>query len=793
MISMGVRAPLSWIVVAALAVACQSSDPAAGPEDPARPGLAFGKVPAAIQLSGRFEVWARINDDTGKMTEDSSTLVTIRATGSGTLRGTLTKRAVSGRAVFDDLAYDRWEPITLTISSPALGEVSTREPLPVRPLMRFVSMPPAHVPAGSPIGRIAIELVDGRGQAVRANQPITLTNTDGVTVAGGAGRNFEAGPVQYDQITLGTPGSRTLVWQSPGLLDLIAGITVHEGEVTESLWLPAGRVGVPYRAQLPGSGEYRLLSAELPRGLTLEKTGELHGVPTVAEHARLEIFELGATTSVLWKADLPVAPEVEMAPGTLDSLDVDGPSMVTSFDEMVQVTSRRTSVPVRIFHPVDLQDHGPLPVIVFHHGALMIEPGHPRVFDRFDPLLRRWASYGFVVCAIDAPELVWLNGRLVNASLANLNAMSENQRATIDHLRVRSGQRDFALAGHLDLERIIVAGHSRGGGASLITARTEASVVGGILLEPLDPMATVGGQDVWNEPLPQKPFLLVIAGSDAELPYPMVDFLYERRSGPMVAPTLIGGIHNYTCDASCAPENGANAGITREQQQSITNAYAVAFLKYVASGDATYAPLLFEHEAGSTHLSPAGVFLRSDRGASALVVDDFQSETAGRNSLGLASSDRQMAWSGDEPSMISATRMLPGAYDMFRAIYERPEVESRSDAHRLEWMEDGATYQTTLGTLDVRRRRAFVFRARSEREPIDPGKLTLRFTDDEGATVSIPGAGHVGETGIGSRFTDVIAPLRELRAAGLNLLQLQTLEIVLQGAGAMTIDDLRFE
>jgi hypothetical protein len=515
----------------------------------------------------------------------------------------------------------------------------------------------------------------------------------------------------------------------------------------------------------------------------------------VAEHAHLEIFELRASGSVLWRADLPVAPEVDAPAGSLDGLDADGPMAVATFDVLVAVASRHSTVPVRIYHPADAAGTPGrrLPVVVFHHGALMIDAGHPTIFDRFDPLLRRWASYGFVVCSIDAPELVWLNGRLVSASLANLTAMSENQRATIAHLRAHDGDGGFPLAGHLDLDRIIVAGNSRGGGASLITARTEASVVGGILLEPLDPMATVGGQDVWNAPLPQKPFLLVIAGSDAELPYPMVDFLYERRTGPMAAPTIIGGVHFYSCDASCGVENGANAGITREQQHAITNAYAVAFLKYVAEGDAGYAPLLFGHEGASTHLSAPGVFMRADRGASALTVDDFQSETAGRNSLGLPSSESQLAWSGDEPSLISAIRMLPGAYDMFRLIYERPEVLSRSDAHRLEWTEDFATYRSTLGTLDVRRRGAFVFRARSEGDPIDPARLSLRFADDEGAAVVIPGAGHVGETGVGNRFTDVIAPLRELRAAGLNLLQLQTVEIVLQGQGAMSIDDLRFE
>jgi hypothetical protein len=340
---------------------------------------------------------------------------------------------------------------------------------------------------------------------------------------------------------------------------------------------------------------------------------------------------------------------------------------------------------------------------------------------------------------------------------------------------------------------VIVAGHSRGGGASLITARTEASVVGGILLEPLDPMTTVGGQDLWNTALPAKPFLLVIAGADADLPYPLVDFIYERRAGPMVAPTILGGIHNYSCDASCAPEDGAVAGITREQQWSVTNAYAVAFLKYVAEGDDRYAPLLFGHEGASTHLSPAGVYLRSDRGAAAQLVDDFQSETAGRNSLGLPSSDSQMTWSGDEPSLISAMRMLPRDYDSFRTVYERPEVLRRSDAHRLEWIQDGATYHTELGALDVRRRGAFVFRARSEHAPIEASRLTLRFSDEDGKEVLIPGPGHVGETGIGARFCDVIAPLDELRAAGLNLLRLQTVEIVLQGEGALSIDDLRFD
>jgi dienelactone hydrolase len=787
------------LFLALTAIGCGQPPPDAdGPrDDPNKHGLAFATLPASIRLMGRFEVSVRINDAYGRMIGDSTTFVSIRASGQGTLRGTTEKRAIGGLVFFDDLSYDRWEPITLTLRAAGFADTATRLPVPVRPVMRFVRRLPRQVPVGSAMGTIEIELVDGRGQAVRADQPIVMDLGEDVTVAGGPERNFAAGPVTFPQVTLTRAGARTLTWRSPGLGDLTHGLTVHDGPIIESLWLPAGRVGVPYRARVPGGpAEYRVLRNSLPRGLTLETGGEIHGVPTLAEHAHLEIFAVREDQSAaLWKVDLPVFSDADTpaAPGTLDGLDVDGPFAVGSFDERVTVESRGLAVPVRIFHPQGAAGRL-LPVVVFHHGAVAPAAAtRPTLFDRFDHLLRRWASYGFLVATIDAPELVWADGRLVNSSLSNLNAMSENQRATIAHLRARNGDPAFPLAGRLDVERVIVAGHSRGGGASLITARTEAAVVGGILIKPLDPMATVGGESASNVPLPAKPFLLVIAGADADLPYPMVDFLYERRAGPIVAPTLLGSIHNFTCDASCPPEEGGQAGITREQDWAITNAYAVAFLKYAADRDLGHAPFLFGTQALSTALSPLGVWVRADRGASAVVVDDYQGGTAGRNSLGLPSSDAQMSWSADEPSMITALRMLPAGYDFFRILYGRSEALERSNAHRLEWEQDGARYASALGGLDVRGRGAFVLRARGEGGALDPAQLSLRFTDGDGRAVVVPSAGHVGRTGIGPRFSDVITPLRELRAAGLDLLRLESVELLLQGKGALLVDDLRFE
>jgi hypothetical protein len=779
-----------------LSIGCGHGGKKDGADDPERPGLAFANVPAAARLNGLFEVWARVNDALGNRTDDSQTIVTIRVSGGGgALSGTLSKRAVRGMVVFDDLAYDRWEPITLTLSAFGFDEVSTRSAVPVRPLMRLLKMPPAHVPADSPVGPFDLELVDGRGHSVHAAQPVTLADAEGVEATNGVERSFADGLASYGEIFFHAPGARTLVWRSAGLADLIFGITVHDGEDTDVLWLPAARVGAPYHAQLPDGDEYQLLKGTLPRGLKLEPTGEIHGVPTTSQHAQLEVFALRpGEAPMLWRVELPVFSEVDRAPGPLDALSAVGPFPVGSLDDAAPVPSRGLSEQLRIFFPAApggaIAD-SVFPVVVFHHGALLPD-GHPTIFDRFDPLLRHWASYGFVVVSIDAPDLVWQGTRLVNASLSNLAAMSENQRATIAHLRARNTDPSFPLAGHLAMDRVIVAGHSRGGGASIITARNDPSVVAGILIKPLDPMGTVGGEKSWDTPLPAKPFLLLVAGNDGDLPYPLVDFLYERRSGPMVAPTILGALHSFTC-ATCPPDNTSVAGITREEDWAITNAYAVAFLRFVGHSDVGFGSLLFGAEGLSTHLSALGTLVRSDRGADPLVVDDFQRETPGRNALGLPTTDAQMALSTDESSLIGALRSLPDSYDAYRILYEHPDTLERSMAHRLEWAQDGASYGSALGGLDVRGRAAFVFRIRSESGRLSADKLSVELRDSEGKTALVPASGCAGANGIGERFSDVIVPLAEFRDSGVDLTGLDRVQLVLQGAGAVLIDDLRFE
>jgi hypothetical protein len=370
-------------------------------------------------------------------------------------------------------------------------------------------------------------------------------------------------------------------------------------------------------------------------------------------------------------------------------------------------------------------------------------------------------------------------------------AMSENQRAVIAHFRAHAADPGFPLAGRVDADRVIVAGHSRGGAASLITARAEPSVVGGVLLKPLDPMTTVGGENVWAGALPGKPFLLIAAGNDGDVPYPSVDFLYERRAGPMVAVTIMGSLHFFTCDARCTPEPGAFPEVQREHDWAVTNAYAVAFLKYATAGSLEQAQQLFGPAGRSTRLSPRGVLVQSDRFADAVVVDDFQDENPGRNSLDLPDAASQLVVSADEPSLMSAMNMLPPAYQpIYGRIYRRPEVMAQSNAHRLEWAQDGAAYRTELGGLDVRGRAAIVWRARLERGQVQPAQLRLSLADADGRRVTLPVA--LGDAGLGPRFADLTVPL-DGAAEGVRLSNLVSLDVLLDGAGALLIDDLRFE
>jgi len=805
------RRHLLGFVAALLASACGDPKPDPGKKPPAAAapqaqpvgsGLVFADVPASVRLNGQFRVVVEVRDESGALRDhDDETLVTVRAANGGPLQGTLTQAAAGGRVVFDDLLYGRWEPIQLTASAHGFADASPSAPIPVRPVMRFATRAHHRFVVGENAGKFEIELVDGQGRPVKTPNSVRLAvDPSDVDVADGLERSFAQGWATYASIKFKTAGSKTLVWTAPGVADLIHGVTVFETRKESGLWLPAARVGVEYRAELaPTGAEFRALGDALPKGLLLEPGGVLHGVPTKAQCARFDVLATAEGESPwLSRAELLVYPSRETAGSTIDEFAAPGPFEVASLDETVDVRARDAKAPLRVFYPArgGRVADGVFPLVVFHHGAGIIDAARPRLYDQYDHFLRHWASHGFVVATVDGTDLVWQDGRWVPGSLPNLDAMAENLRAAINHVARRLSDPKFPLAGHVDAARVVVAGHSRGAAAALIASRTDPRIVGGVLVKPLDPANTVGGAAMWTGTLPSKPFLVVAAGNDGDLRYPMVDCLFDRRSAPMIETTILGSLHYFSC-AEGGPQakfdEGTKPTITRAEDWAVTNAYAVAFLKYAALGDVDAAQRLFGGGALTSNLSSAGVVVQSDRQANSILVDDFQDELPGRNRLLLPNRAEGMDVSADEPSLLTAIRTLPETHRrMYSAFFQRPDILAMSTGHRLEWHKGPATYRLELGGLDVHARAVFAMRVRTVAGAFDASLMKIAFVDATGKKASVPLAGHVGAAGLSPRFCDVIVPLGKV-AAGADFENLAAVEFDFDGAGALLLDDLRFE
>ncbi len=137
---------------------------------------------------------------------------------------------------------------------------------------------------------------------------------------------------------------------------------------------------------------------------------------------------------------------------------------VVTLEQQWYDVTRSRSVPVRIYLPADLTS--PAPVVVFSHGLGNSSEG-------YSYLGEQWASHGFVSVHpehIGGDHEIEKHG-LIHLYLAGMDpqyraAFPEDLSFVIDRLSDPNGP----LAGRVDPERIVVAGHSIGAYAALALA-----------------------------------------------------------------------------------------------------------------------------------------------------------------------------------------------------------------------------------------------------------------------------------------------------------------------------------
>lgn len=202
------------------------------------------------------------------------------------------------------------------------------------------------------------------------------------------------------------------------------------------------------------------------------------------------------------------------------------------------------------------------------YGLIAISPGFTATESSVAWLGRRLASHGFVAIVINT-----------NSTLDQPASRATQLMAA---LRYATGSASSTVRGRIDTARQAVAGHSMGGGGTLIAAEDNPSLKAAIPLTPWNITSSFGGVRV--------PTLIVGADADtvASVTSHARPFYASLPSSTYKAYAELNGASHF------AP-NTTNTPIGR---------YSVAWAKRFIDGDTRYSPFLCgaEHRAYATSL-----------------------------------------------------------------------------------------------------------------------------------------------------------------------------------------------
>jgi dienelactone hydrolase len=194
---------------------------------------------------------------------------------------------------------------------------------------------------------------------------------------------------------------------------------------------------------------------------------------------------------------------------------------------------------------------GPYPLIVYSHG-------HNSFGAEFEPLLRQWASAGYVVAAPDFP----LSNKNApgGATAADLPQQPADARFVIDRMLALNAKRSGTFSGIVDPKRIGASGHSLG---AMTTYRLvydtccadkrvkAAAPMSGIAADPPQFFAGIS-----------TPLLAEHGDADGTLPYQSGADSFAKAGPPKFFLTLIGGGHTPPFRGAPEPAPATVAHVT---------------------------------------------------------------------------------------------------------------------------------------------------------------------------------------------------------------------------------------
>ncbi len=576
--------------------------------------------------------------------------------------------------------------------------------------------------------------------------------------------------------------------------------------VPRPLALPSAGVGLgTYSANLAGTTASEIRAGPLPPGLTLEQGGWAgDGEPGAGAPGEVEIFTFEVAPDDPNAQHVLEAQVAVYGQGVVQPSDKtanyweDGPYGVWSTQPLPTLNENPQIDAVGPHENIDLYISYPTigeptetgdgsvapgrwPVVVFAHA------NNDRVCDineGYYTLHDHWASWGYIVVAVDGTTLNCQRGNVENIELR-----SEGQRKALDVLETLHNDPESRFFGRVDLTRIVMAGHSRGGGASLRSAMLDDRIRGIIDIQGVD-MTSFG---FGSAPLPPVPTIGLTAGEDVDLNYPIVEPTEDQSTSLITWVNINGGIHAYTGDGVPLEPDDVPL-IERAQQHDITEYFTTAFLaRFVGVGDgqpdAVFAPqaeadpVLFSHygaEQVDEQIADLGVYVRWNRRLPGVLIDDFddlQTGTdQGTNALGGANTSE-----GFGAAEQVVTYLPEGG--------RREHVYQKATSLRLIADQGPGTFRLALGAQGVVAEPGQILMARvkgPDSGTAGPFQIEIETTD---GALMVDGSQFIGPEPLSNRFTQLSIPLERFGVSG-QAVEIVSVAIHLE-SGTLFVDDLR--
>jgi hypothetical protein len=477
------------------------------------------------------------------------------------------------------------------------------------------------------------------------------------------------------------------------------------------------------------------------------------------------------------------------------------PAEACQDDPVMEQVGDERNVPLYITYPsagvptrTGLGDVAPgrWPVIVFAHAN---NDSQCDIYRRYYSILDHWASWGFVVVSVDG---TYTNCR--PGSTENIEKRIAGQLQALEKLEELDADRNSRFFERIDLDRVVFAGHSRGGGASLVAAERHGNALGVIDIQGIDLTAFGFG----SQTLPDFPVIGFTAGEDVDLNYPIVEPTEDQLGGPYTWININGGIHAYTAD-TVPIEPDDEPLIERQQQHDITEYYSTAFLaRFVGAGagnggspaqnaeNMVSGTMFFRHEGAEDMVS--GTVLFGHRGAE--IVDQDISE---RGVYQRWRSDKEASWI-DRFDGSSPVQNLTGGQNVSTGLERSEEVATyrpdqnagtvyRKSMSRLLEADADGTFRLELDSVDAPGAVSLQARIKGpDAGDVASFSVTVEVAggNAEGAnTYSYGGASFIGPEPLANRFTQLVIPGDDFAGETVTAIEFEV------SSGALFVDDLR--